>query len=199
MRANLDKVYGGFTADERLSLLVEAAARRDRTESDRLWDTAPIVRMQGVEPALSHKWTELESFASAMVITLQGLISAFYAAYLLNRCRDSYAQGWLAAGGSAKQLIKREQTQEPDSEEIAAAIFARAQEVVTFVSVYDEACKEIGFSRETLISAFVSPYHSEQLDIEIPITQHFAQDIDEQLKRDMLAAVHRRHPSLFGD
>jgi len=197
MRANLDKAYANFTAGERLSLLVEAAARRDRVESDRLWETAPIVRMQGVDPTLSQKWSELEAFASAIVIVLQGLLSAFHAAYSLNRQADSYARGWLDAGGDHKALTKHEAKQEPDSEEISAAVLARAREAATFASVFDSACEEIGFSRETLVRAFLSPYHSEQLDIELPIVEHFAQGIDEQLRADMLAAVRRRHPALF--
>lgn len=204
MRANLDKAYANFTADERLSLLVEAAARRDRVESDRLWETAPIVRMQGVDPTLSQKWSELEAFASAIVIVLQGLLSAFHAAYSLHLkldiMRDCYARGWLEAGGKAKALALREKKQEPDAEkveEISAAALARAREAATFARVFDSACEEIGFSRETLVRAFLSPYHSEQLDIELPIVEHFAQGIDEQLRADMLAAVRRRHPALF--
>lgn len=200
MRVNLDKAYARFTPDERLALLVESAARRDHAESDRLWQTAPIVRMQGLHPDLTLKWSELEVFASALVITLQGLIACFHAAYSLNRQRDSYARGWLEAGGNAKALVLQEKRQEPDSEEIGAAVFARAREAATFASCFDAACEEIGFSRDTLVRAFVSPYHSEQLDIELPIMEHFTREgLDEQLKADMLEALHNRHPALFGN
>ena len=53
MRVNLDKAYARFTPDERLALLVESAARRDHAEADRLWQTAPMVSMQGVHPTVS--------------------------------------------------------------------------------------------------------------------------------------------------
>ena len=200
MRANLDKAYARFTPDERLALLVESAARRDHAEADRLWQTAPIVSMQGVHPTVSLKWSELESFTSALVITLQGLIACFHAAYALNRQRDSYARGWLDAGGKAKALALQEKRQEPESEEIAEAVFARAREAATFASCFDAACEEIGFSRDTLVRAFVSPYHAEQLSIELPIVEHFTREgIDEQLKADMLEALRKRHPALFGN
>lgn len=200
MRANLDKAYARFTPDERLSLLVESAARRDHAEADRLWQTAPMVSMQGVHPDLSRKWSELEAFTSALVITLQGLIACFHAAYSLNRERDSYARGWLEAGGTGKALEAREQEQEPESEEIAAAVFARAREAATFANCFDVACEEIGFSRDALVRAFVSPFHAEQLDIELPIMQHFTREgLDEQLKAEMLEALRKRHPALFGN
>ena len=98
MKANMEKVYAKFAAEERLSLLIEAAARRDRAETDLLWDTAPLVSMRGTEPKLTRKWTELDAFTSAVVITLQSLISCFYAAHTLHTKRDSFALGWIQAG-----------------------------------------------------------------------------------------------------
>lgn len=198
MKANLESAYKQFTPNERLALLVEAAARRDHAESDRLWQTAPIVRLQGVHPEVSEKFRELEALASAVVITLQGLIAAFHAAYSLNMNRDSFARGWLEAGGKAKALAEQQKAQEPESEEIAEAVFARAREAFTIACAYDEACEQIGFSRDLLVRAFVSPFHAEQLEIELPIVQHFTQDgIDEQLKAETLEALRNRHPVLF--
>lgn len=198
MRANLDKAYAKFTAEERLSLLVESAARRDSAESDRLWETAPLVSLQGPQPELSGKWTELDAFTSALVITLQSLISCFYAAYFLNSQGDSYANGWLEAGGSAKELVKREATQEPDREEIATALFERSKETASIAAAFDEACEAIGFSRDTLVRAFVSPPHAEQLELELEIVKHFARDgLDEQLKTETLDTLYNRHRVLF--
>ncbi len=199
MKANMEKVYAKFTAEERLSLLIEAAARRDRAETDLLWDTAPLVSMRGTEPALMRKWTELDAFTSAVVITLQSLISCFYAAHTLHTKRDSFALGWIQAGGKPEKLsaIEKDDLCELTDDEISAALKARAGDVLTFASAVDTLCEEIGFSRSTLITAFVSPAHCERIDLDLLLISHMADGIDESLEADFLCGLRERHPVLF--
>lgn len=194
MKAKLDSVYECFTSSERLSLLVEACARCDHVEVKRLFQTAPAVDVRGI----SKKIRELESFASAVVITLQGLNGAFHAAYSVCMNRDSFASGWLEAGGKAKALLKHEKNLKPDADEIAEAIFARARDAFTIASVYDEVCEQIGFSRDLLVRAFVSPFHAEKIEIELPIIKHFAKgETDEKIRNELLEYLRKRYPILF--
>ena len=199
MKAISEKAYGKLTVDERFSLLVEAAARRDRGETDLIWDTAPLVSMRGTEPKLIRKWTELDAFTSAVVITLQSLISCFYAAHTLHTKRDSFSLGWIKAGGKPEKLavIEKDDFDDLTDDEIAAAFRARAGDALTFASAVDTLCEEIGFSRATLITAFVSPAHCERIDLDILLISHFAEGIDESLEAEFLSGLRKRHSLLF--
>ena len=82
-------------------------------------------------------------------------------------------------------------------DEISAALKARAGDVITFTSAVDTLCEEIGFSRATLITAFVSPAHCERMDLDLLVISHIADGIDESLEADFLSGLRERHPVLF--
>ena len=199
MKVISEKAYGKLTVDERFPLLVEAAARRDRAETDLLWDTAPLVSMRGTEPKLTRKWTELDAFTSAVVITLQSLISCFYAAHAFHATRDSFALGWIQGGGDPEKLAAVEQDDFCDltDDEISVALKARAGDALTFASAVDSLCEEIGFSRATLITAFVSHLHCERIDLDLLLISHIADGIDESLEAELLSGLRKRHSVLF--
>jgi len=201
MKANLEKVYAKFLPEERVSLLIEAAARRDKAESNLLWDTAPQVSMRGTEPELIRKWTELDAFTSAVVIILKDLMSCFFAAYTVHTKRDSFALGWIMAGGDSERLAEAEKEHlcevDMTEHEIADAMKARAGEVMAFTSAVDSLCEEIGFSRAKLIAAFVSPVHCESIDLNLELISHLADGVDERLEAEFMAGLRQRHPVLF--
>ena len=63
-RIRLDGLYGRLDPEERLRLIIEANARGDEREVDRLFASCPTVRLRGPEPEFSH------AFETATLFTL---------------------------------------------------------------------------------------------------------------------------------
>jgi hypothetical protein len=188
-----EKVYAKFTPAERVALLVEAAIRNDKAESDLLWHTAPRVHILGIDPQVSYKWDSLHSFTSAVVIMLQGLISCVYAAFAVKMIRDSYHEGWLTAGGNPEAITQRASSLKADTDRLKA----RAVELLSCVAAVDALCEEIGYRREQLITAFVSHAHAEQIENDIACVAQFADAIDPDLEAEFLSGFRSRYDDLF--
>lgn len=190
--------YEKLKTSERLALLVEASARRDFVERSRLWQTAPRATYTSIDHDVVHGWNSLESFTSTMMISLQSALLAFAAAHALHLSRMNYDTAWNDAGGSIAALNKRQRDRLPSDEDVESVLTARVRDVLTSVAVFDDVCGKIGFTRDVLVSAFVSSDHAEQLQRDIAIVQRYAHDItiDERIKSEAIALLSERYPAL---
>lgn len=184
MKGINDKLYSKLTADERVSLLIEAAARQDRAELSLLWDSAPTVHFRGTDLKVSKKWEHLKNFTLTTVIALQGLIRPVYAAFSCLHFVKNLSDGIKSDERFSKENIEQ-------------AFVERSRELLSFVSAIDRLCEEIGFSRDKLIRAFLNDLYAEQLDLDIELLIHFADGIDESFETMFLTRMRKRYSVLF--
>jgi hypothetical protein len=127
---NLDKLYEKLTAEERFKAFIEAAARRDGEELDRLNDTCPMKDYSIEDPAYFFRKT------NALLLTLSSHLDAAWHAEL-------------AAFALAMIMFGEEKHQEKAT--LALPVFVRRYR--TQMLGFERFCQSIGINPDSLRQA----------------------------------------------